>query len=77
MEAVPRRTYVSTLFLRRALTSPLLDSVLSLFGVVLIARPEFLFGAQSYQPDGATARDSMSSNSTKDVTPAQRLIGVG
>ena len=51
--------------------------VFSLFGVVLIARPEFIFGTQSQLPDVISTEDMIGTDSTNDVTPAQRLAAVG
>ena len=51
--------------------------VFSLFGVVLIARPEFIFGTQSQPPDVVPTEDITGTDSTNDVTSAQRLAAVG
>lgn len=46
--------------------------VLSLVGVVLIARPPFIFGS-----GGPEVPSAGGTSPTRDVTPEQRLIAVG
>jgi hypothetical protein len=48
--------------------------VLSLVGVILIARPPFIFGAAEGEPD---AIEDASDTPTREVTPEQRLVAVG
>ena len=55
--------------------------VCSLFGVILIARPEFLFGRASHETDipltDGTGHVVEGVDTTVLVTPAQRLTAVG
>ncbi|KAF7794438.1 hypothetical protein EIP86_005572 [Pleurotus ostreatoroseus] len=55
----------------------LVAGLFSLFGVVLIARPQFLFGTQYQLPDVVPTEDTAGTDSANDVTPAQRLAAVG
>ncbi len=56
-------------------------SVCSLIGVVLIARPEFIFGAASHEVDipiiDGTGHIAEDANIAMEVTPAQRVTAVG
>lgn len=54
-------------------------TVFSLFGVVLIARPEFLFGGASHVSGANSVVDRVLavSNSSEQATPAERLGAVG
>lgn len=70
-----RRAYVipTNFLIRLPLTSVL---VLSLFGVVLIARPPFLFGTGS-NGTGVPLTEEVTDSPARIVTPEQRLIAVG
>lgn len=54
-----------------------LTLVLSLVGVVLIARPPFLFGRSSSNIPQVSQVREVTNDSAPDVTPDQRLIAVG
>jgi len=54
-----------------------LAGVCSFLGVILIARPEFLFGAASAGPDSGHVDGAHISNPSAKGTPAQRLGAVG
>ncbi|KAF9005109.1 hypothetical protein BDQ17DRAFT_1240680 [Cyathus striatus] len=63
--------YAGALFLKETFTKrQLFAGVFSLIGVVLIARPDFLFGSKSHAGDGERLGG-------KEVTSAQRLAAVG
>lgn len=49
----------------------------SLFGVLLIARPPFLFGEMSKETDAIVGDAIASLGDAVEVTPEQRLMAVG
>ena len=51
--------------------------VVSLVGVVLIARPTAIFGSASYSEPVVTVTDSQLTNPVEKGTQADRLIAVG
>lgn len=74
-EALAGRTWTTETQRLGLLLTPVL--VLSLFGVVLIARPPFIFGSSSGDAPEVPSTSDTPDVPTREVTPEQRLIAVG